>query len=381
MSLRNVYIAQTNCITPLGFNTEENVQAVANSVSGISLQNSNLMQFPFYAGVIDDTRLNAAFKAISNDERYTRLEKMIILALHPVVQEAGVPLTEKTVLILSTTKGNITSLHGDTEPEEGAYLQGLAKKTAGFFGFTTQPIVVSNACVSGVLAVSVAKRLIQSGLYDHAFVVGADEVSKFVLAGFNSFQAMSDVPCKPYSANRKGVTLGEAAAAAFLTIEDKDAKAKIAGDGSINDANHISGPSRTGEGLVKSIECALKEAGIAATKIDYISAHGTATPFNDEMEAIAFNRTGLNHVPVNSFKGYYGHTLGASGLLETVIGLESMLQNRIFASLGYDEPGVSQPINVVGSNEDKQINYFLKTASGFGGCNTAVIFEKADNGK
>lgn len=381
MELRNVYISHTGCVTPLGFNVQENVQAVTNGVSGIGLQHNNLMQQPFYAAVIDNVKLDAAFAAISNGKRYTRLEKMVLLAMHPVVKSAGVPLNEKSVFILSTTKGNITTLQKQENPPSQAYLQNFARTIADYFGFQTEPVVVSNACVSGIMAVSIAKRLIETGLYDHVFVAGADEVSKFVLSGFNSFQAMSDVPCKPYSANRKGVTLGEGAAAAFVTFDSKKAHARIAGDSSINDANHISGPSRTGEGLVKSIENALRESGIGSKQIDYISAHGTATPFNDEMEAIAFNRTGLDEVPLNSFKGYYGHTLGASGLLETVIGLESMKQNRIFESLGYDEPGVSQSINVITENSDREINYFLKTASGFGGCNTAVVFEKVVNGR
>lgn len=382
MDLRSVYISHTNCVTPLGFDVESNVHALEKGISGISRQdNPALMDAPFYSGVIDDEKLNAAFAAISNGNSYTRLEKMMLLALYPVVQKAEIALTDKTAFVLSTTKGNITALqHNEAVPQE-AYLQGLAQNIAGFFGFTSQPIVVSNACVSGILAISVAKRIIQAGAYDHAFIVSGDEVSKFVLAGFNSFQAMSDEPCRPYSVNRKGVTLGEAAAAALVTVDSNNANAKIIGDGSINDANHISGPSRTGEGLVRSIESVLKEAKISADAIQYISAHGTATPFNDEMEAIAFNRTGLNEVPVNSFKGYYGHTLGASGLLETVMGLETMKHNRVYTSLGYDEPGVSQPINVIRENKDTQVDYFLKTASGFGGCNTAVVFQKINDGR
>ena len=187
---------------------------------------------------------------------------------------------------------------------------------------------------------------------------------------------MSNLPCKPYSKNRTGVSLGEATAAVSISTNKENAKVKIIGDGSINDANHISGPSRTGEGLYRSIESALKEASINPNQIDYISAHGTATPFNDEMEAIAFNRLALENVPVNSLKGYYGHTLGASGLLETVIGIESVLQNKLFTSFGFDEIGVSQNINIIEKNENKNIHYFLKTASGFGGCNAAVLFEK-----
>jgi 3-oxoacyl-[acyl-carrier-protein] synthase-1 len=380
MKVKDVYISNTNCVTPLGMDVHANAKAVAKAVTGIAYYaDSPLMNIPFHAGMVSDDVLDTAFKAIGHPEQYTRLEKMMLLAVHPVVKDSGVEIDDKSVLILSTTKGNITSLK-DKTTEEQAWLDKLAKTIADFFGFTTQPVIVSNACVSGILAVSVAKRLLQSGLYDNAFIVAGDEVSEFVLSGFNSFQAMSDSPCKPYSANRTGVTLGEAAAAALVTIHPENAKAKIVGDGSINDANHISGPSRTGEGLVRSIESALKESGITADKIDYISAHGTATPYNDEMEAIALNRLGLQEVPVNSFKGYYGHTLGASGLLETVIGLESMVSGTLYTSLGYDEPGVSQPINVISENIIKPVHYFLKTASGFGGCNTAVLFENMSNG-
>lgn len=380
MGLRNVYILHTNCITPLGLDVKANTDALDKGITGISHHaNSPLMEMPFYAGAVDTKALDEVFAKIGDVTEFTRLEKMMLLALHPVIKKSAIVLNEKSVLLLSTTKGNIVSLK-DKTTESHAWLDVLAKTIADFFGFTTQPIIVSNACVSGILAVSVAKRLLQSGLYDHAFVVAGDEVTEFVLSGFNSFQAMSDSPCKPYSANRTGVTLGEAAAAALVTINPENAKAKITGDGSVNDANHISGPSRTGEGLVRSIESALKEAGVAADKVDYISAHGTATPYNDEMEAIAFNRIGLQDIPVNSFKGYYGHTLGASGLLETVIGLESMQQGKLYASLGYDEPGVSQPINVIRENIDQPVHYFLKTASGFGGCNTAVLFENVGDG-
>lgn len=374
MELKKVYITHTNCVTPLGFNTADNINALEKGLSGVRLHDNGMMPASYYAGIIDDAALNTAFSAISNDDSYTRLEKMMLLALHPVIEKSRAVLTEKSVLLVSTTKGNVTALFDDDTEKAGLY--NLAAVIAKFFGFATQPVVVSNACVSGVLAVSVAKRLLQSGMYDNAFIVAGDEVSEFVLSGFKSFQAMSDAPCKPYSANRKGVNLGEGAAAVMISVNDKDAKAKIIGDGSVNDANHISGPSRTGEGLVRSIKSALKEADVTADKIDYISAHGTATPFNDEMEAVAFARLKMQDVPVNSFKGYYGHTLGASGLLETVIGLESMQRCRLYASAGFDESGVSQPINVIKQHVNKPVKYFLKTASGFGGCNTAVLFKK-----
>lgn len=374
--MKEVYITETNCITPLGFDVAANIKNIGNDVSGIQLQdNSKLLNVPFYASVINDDELDLAFAKVTSVDDYSRLEKMMILALEPIIKKSTIDLNERTAIILSTTKGNVTALENQNSIDS-AYLNVLAKKIADFFGFKNEPIVVSNACVSGILSVSVAKRLIQANLYDNVFVVAGDEVSKFVLSGFNSFQAMSNLPCKPYSVNRTGVSLGEAAAAVLVSSNKENAKIKIIGDGSINDANHISGPSRTGEGLYKSIQSALAEAKIDSNQIDYISAHGTATPYNDEMEAIALNRLGLENVPVNSFKGYYGHTLGASGLLETVIGIESVTKNMLFASLGFDTIGVTQLIKIIEKKEDADIRYFLKTASGFGGCNTAVLFEK-----
>jgi 3-oxoacyl-[acyl-carrier-protein] synthase-1 len=375
--LREVYIIETNCITPIGFDVAANIKNIGNEVSGIQLHNKpKLFNVPFYASIINDTDLDLAFGKVTSATNCSRLEKMMILALEPIIKKAKVVLNERTAFILSTTKGNITAL--ENQNIEPAYLDQLAKNVADFFEFKTEPIVVSNACVSGILAVSVAKRLILAEMYDNIFIVAGDEVSKFILSGFNSFQAMSDLPCKPYSINRTGVTLGEAAASVLVSSNKDNAKIKILGDGSINDANHISGPSRTGEGLYRSILSALAEAKINSDQIDYISAHGTATPFNDEMEAIALNRLGLENVPLNSLKGFYGHTLGASGLLETVIGIQSAQENKLFVSLGFDTIGVSQPINVIEKNEDKNIRYFLKTASGFGGCNTAVVFEKVN---
>lgn len=376
--LKEIFITQTNCITPLGFDVESNVEAILRGDSGIQLHNDiSLMPNPFYASIITDEKINSAFSKISTETKYSRLEKMMILALEPIIKNSNIELNSKVAFILSTTKGNVTALKDNSgDSFNNAHLDVLAATISDFFGFKTQPIVVSNACVSGILAVSVAKRMIQSELYDNVFVVAGDEVSEFVLSGFNAFQAMSDLPCKPYSKNRTGVSLGEATAAVLVSTEAKNAKIKVIGDSSINDANHISGPSRTGEGLFRSIQNALKEAQIEAQKLDYISAHGTATPFNDEMEAIALNRLDLQNVPVNSLKGFYGHTLGASGLLETVIAIESANQNRLFESKGFDEIGVSEVINVTEKNEKATINYFLKTASGFGGCNTAVVFEK-----
>jgi len=128
--------------------------------------------------------------------------------------------------------------------------------------------------------------------------------------------------------------------------------------------------------LYISITKALEEANVDSSQIDYITAHGTATPFNDEMEAIAFNRAGLQEVPLNSLKGYYGHTLGASALIESIIARHCLINNELIASIGFEELGVSQSVNMITKNKVKELTRVLKTASGFGGCNVALIFEK-----
>lgn len=372
---KQIYITDSNCITPLGFDVESNWKALVKGESGIQFQEKFGNLSAIYASVINNGKLNEKFKRVTNLNTFTKLEKMLILALNPLVSENII--TDKSVLILSTTKGNISVLQNKNAPIEEAQLGSLAKKINTFFGFKTEPIVVSNACVSGVLAVSVAKRMIQLGVYENAFVIAGDEISEFVLAGFNSFQAMSSEPCTPYDISRNGVNLGEATAAVYITTEkNKSNTVAIIGDGSVNDANHISGPSRTGDGLFKSIESAFKEANVEKNKLDYISAHGTATLYNDEMEAIAFSRSTIDSVPINSLKGYYGHTLGASGLLEIVIALQSVYHEELLASKGFLNSGVSIAIDVLKENKKGKIKYFLKTASGFGGCNTAVLFEK-----
>ena len=128
--------------------------------------------------------------------------------------------------------------------------------------------------------------------------------------------------------------------------------------------------------MVRSIEKTFKRSGFSASDIDFVSAHGTATVFNDEMESIAFGRTKLDQVPLNSMKGYFGHTLGAAGLLETIMSIVSMEKNTLFPSLGYRETGTSVPLNIIQRIESKEINTVLKTASGFGGGNASLILQK-----
>ncbi|NML58602.1 beta-ketoacyl synthase N-terminal-like domain-containing protein [Chryseobacterium cheonjiense] len=384
--MKEIYITDYNCITPLGFDVSSNWKDLLEGKSGVSLHKIIENHEPFYASKIDSEKLEQEFtkhfKSVQNNS-FTRLEKMFLLSLQPLVERHQI--TEETAFILSTTKGNISLLKNKNTLPEGVFLSDLAQKISDFFGFKTKPIVVSNACVSGVMALAVAKNIILSGKYNDAFVIAGDEISEFVISGFNSFQAIGSGICKPYDKTRDGINLGEAAAAVYITgyrsdegktLQNEKFSFKISGDSAINDANHISGPSRTGDGLYASIKNAMTEAQVSAEQIDFISAHGTATIYNDEMEAIAFNRAELQNIPLHSLKAYYGHCLGASGLLETIISMESALKNTLIPSKNFEDIGTSQSLNIIKENQPAEIKYILKTASGFGGCNAAVVLEK-----
>lgn len=379
--MTNSYLSYHNITSSLGFDTKTVFENLKNKKSAIQFIDDNSRFYkPFYGAVIPSTILQSAFKPLETQTEFTRLEKMLILSLSKTITASGIPINNRVGLIISTTKGNIDVLESQNQfPKERAYLSVLGELIKNYFGFKNDAIVISNACVSGVLTVAIAKRYLQEAVYDHVFIVAGDLISDFVLSGFNSFHALSNGPCQPYDQNRSGINLGEAAVSVLVTSDasklSEDA-VEILGEGSCNDANHISGPSRTGEGLFRSIKSALKEAQLHVNDIDYLSTHGTATLFNDEMEAIAIDRLGLNDAPLNSLKGYFGHTLGASGLLETIISMQSLHQNTLIASAGFQTLGVSKNLNIITETTTRKLRTFLKTASGFGGCNTAVILRK-----
>lgn len=377
--MRDAFIVADNIISALGITTEENFSRLIKGNSGVQEQFiPAIADGSFYASLLNEHNYLPAEKPA----RYTKFEQLLIASVSKALNDSPVSLKEKkTILIISSTKGNI-SLIEDNAPTpqliQRVALHTSARLVGEYFNCANQPLVVSNACISGLLSILTGKRLIQTGQYDYAVIVGADIITKFILSGFQSFQAISAQRCRPFDAARNGINLGEGAATMVLSADKKISTGmKVAGGAVSNDANHISGPSRTGEELYYSIKNALKDAAVRGEDIDFISAHGTATIYNDEMEALAISLAGLQQVPVNSLKGYYGHTLGAAGLIESVIAVQSVKQNTILPCLGYSTTGVSKPINVVNELQTTGLNTCLKTASGFGGCNAALIFTKA----
>lgn len=387
--MRRVYFGSDNIITSLGFTTEENTRQIQSGKSGIKvIEDDKFSPGPVAFSAINTKELDRHFNETRNKltitltlKNHTRLEKMFMTSIAGVLENSPIdPRDPRTIMIFSTTKGNIDRI--GNKPPKGVenlriYLWLLADFIAMHFNNPNRPLVISNACTSGSVAIMVAARLIAAGLYDHAIVTGGDIISEFVISGFQSFQALSPEACKPFDVNRTGLSLGEGCGTIILTSNEAltgEGKPVVyLGGASSNDANHISGPSRDGEGLYLSIASAMEEAGLTADDLDFISAHGTATPYNDEMESLALARAGLDHVPVNSFKGYIGHTLGAAGVIETILSVYSIRNGILFKSAGYQVNGVTRPLNIIKGNIHKPVRQILKTASGFGGCNAGLV--------
>ena len=376
-------------ISPLAMTSHGNFEAVMRGESRLQYyEHAFGLPEPCFISLMEDERIDRAFETIYDYsvKDYTKMEKAAILAVHQAIAEANIAANRSDVIfILSTTKGNVDLLESNPYEPERPYLWRSAQLIAEFFGNPNTPIVVSNACISGCAAQIAAANQLRYGGYKYAVVVGAETLSKFVISGFQSFKALSKERCMPFDGSRCGLNLGEAAAAIVYTIDDDPThipdNALILRAGAINnDANHISGPSRTGEGLLRAINKVIAgfdnaQPAFDVNRLAFINAHGTATLYNDDMESVAISRANLQQVPVNSLKGYFGHTLGAAGVLETIMAHQAIKNHTIIGTKGTDNPAPASPINVATETTATDGNAFMKLISGFGGSNAALLLE------
>ena len=391
-----VYVLSTNITAPLGFTTEQNYRAVRSGVSALKRYDGLWgLPEPFAASLFNEEQ-----KASLALDGYTFFESLAIHSVREALSHTQLDVTSpEVVLILSTTKGNIGQ-----SPSEAA------QRIATAIGLTTTPIVVCNACVSGLSAQLLADHLLSAGLYDYAVVVGAEVQSKFIVSGFQSLKAVSDEPCRPFDIERNGLNPGEAAATIVFKTPSKSPRGEtsltfpnssaINGqlprgetselfspprgswrgvwylvNGAIcNDAFHISSPSPQANGLTVAIETVME--GQDKSELASICVHGTGTLYNDQMESKAIQRAGLSDIPLSALKGYYGHTMGAAGVLETILTMRATDDGIVLPSKGFTELGVSGKVNI--SSECQQTNKisFLKLLSGFGGCNVAALYSR-----
>ena len=361
-------IIADNIISPLGFTTEANFEAVMLGESSLNhYDGMKGIPFPFTASLFSGEQ-----KGELLIEGYTFFESLAIRSIKSALNNLSLSFNERVILIISSTKLNIDLLKEGNNKEDITAPGITAKKIADAIGITTMPIVVCNACISGTSAMILGNRLLELGLYDHAIVCGVDVQSPFIMSGFQSFKALSEEPCRPFDIERLGLNLGEGAATVILSrLSEKDCtKWNIKKGITRNDAFHTTSPSPQGEGCLKAIKDVIENIDIDC--IAQINAHGTATMYNDQMESKAISRAGLSQIPVNALKGYYGHTMGAAGILETILTMHAIDKGIILGTRGFEEIGVSGKVNVIANNTDTPKKDFIKIISGFGGCNAAM---------
>lgn len=373
------YVLADNIISPLGNTSEENYQQVKAGKSGIRTYEPGSHGIPegFTASLLPDEEQSVIVKDDGQGfpSKGTKLtfkhgdfEQLAIASAKLAMEQASI--NDRAVFILSSTKGAIES-SGD--------LSSSAQRIAQRLGITTTPIVVCNACISGLSALILGSRLIEEGKYDYAVVCGVDCPDRFIISGFQSLKALSTIPCRPFDIERFGLNLGEAAATMVLgkeaRLSPKEDSTWQIGNGFVkNDAFHISAPSKTAEGLYAALSETLRKTYLH--DLAFINAHGTATLFNDQMESIAIERAGLSSLPTNALKGYFGHTLGAAGILETIISMKAIDDHTILGTHGFEELGVSGKVNVSAVSLPTDKHAFIKMLSGFGGCNATLLASK-----
>lgn len=246
-----------------------------------------------------------------------------------------------------------------------------------YFGLEGPAVVVSTACSSSAKVFAAAERMIACGLIDAALVGGVDSLCLTTLYGFSSLELTSPQPCRPYDAERNGLSIGEGAA--FALVEhapaslDTDA-VLLLGAGESSDAYHMSSPHPEGLGARLAMSRALAAAGLDASDIDYINLHGTATPSNDAAEGKAVVALFGNGVPCSSTKGATGHTLGAAGAVEAVICALAMRHGRMPGSANTRHLDPALPLDYLLVNRSGQVKRVLSNSFGFGGTNCSLVF-------
>jgi 3-oxoacyl-[acyl-carrier-protein] synthase-1 len=251
---------------------------------------------------------------------------------------------------------------------------GLMRALRGLTGLEGPAAVLSNACASSGKAFASAKRWLDAGVVDAVLVGGADSLCQTTLRGFRALGLLSQEPSRPFSRERRGINIGEGAA--FALVERKGEGPRLLGAGESGDAHHMTSPDPEGRGAQRAMEAALADAGVSASDVDYVNAHGTGTAFNDAMEARAIRATLGPHADpiVVSTKGYVGHTLGAAGAIEAVFVLESLQNGWTPASAGAEPVDPDIRLNVPAVACDVDLRVALSNSFAFGGSNVSVVF-------
>jgi 3-oxoacyl-[acyl-carrier-protein] synthase-1 len=396
---KGVAITGMGMISSIGNTVEENFQSLIDKKPGISrIKNiETIHKNVIKVGEIDisNDELEQILK-LSPENNYSRTAMLAEIAAKEAVKNAGIGDMQKyrTGLISATSVGGMDmteryyySYHKEEKDRkyiDAHSLGDATSKVAKSLGITDYVTTISTACSSGTNAIMLGARLIKSGKLDRVIVGGADCLSKFTINGFKTLMILSETDCKPFDENRTGLNLGEAAA--FLVLEsdavvkkeNKKVLAYVSGYANANDAFHQTASSDDGEGATLAMQKALKVADLSEKDIDYINAHGTATPNNDSSESKAILRVFKDKIPsFSSTKGYTGHTLAAAGAIEAVYSILALQNNLIFPNLNFKTPMEATNLIPVTDIVHKNIDHVLSNSFGFGGNCSTLIFSKA----
>jgi len=385
------YILAAEIITSLGVGLDHNWKQLLAQQCGIR----KLQRFQtgkYFSDTAGEIPLDvfdelARKNSIEDDSKIFILSQAVIGELSKQLSGMQIDLSKhRTGLILSTTKADIEALRpvalGESNRPLNNYWNSscLAQAVADANRLTGPVMAVSNACASGIVAILLAKSILQQNAADMMLVLGVDVLSDFVLSGFSSLVSLSKEPCKPYDAKRSGLSLGEGSGVLLLSKKSHSGYPfpAVIGGAANNDANHITGPSRTAEGLKLALKRTLKKAGLSPDDIDYINGHGTGTLYNDAMESKGISFIfGHKSPPITSMKGYFGHTLGAAGVIETALCTKILNETIVPSSLGFDVLDMEDHLNVAKSTlRLKKLNNLITFKCGFGGINAAIALQK-----
>jgi 3-oxoacyl-[acyl-carrier-protein] synthase II len=314
-------------------------------------------------------------------------ETLAMQLLRPLIEENGTAIPPDALLLLATTNGEIDILERSvlqgTPDAGGSRPECLTRKVQRLWGLKEPGMVVCAACASSSAAVAQGAAMIREGDRDCVLVVACDNVSEFVAAGFSSLMALDKDMARPFDQNRRGLSLGEAAAFILLmsdaraSREDRPVLARISGWGLTSDANHITGPSRDGSGLALALRRALRSANVSAEEVGSISAHGTGTVYNDSMEMKAFKSIfKRSALPTYSLKGGIGHTMGTAGLVDIIVAVETLREGVLPPTVNLRE--VDEEAAGWASPDPCACDtgVTVSTNSGFGGINCAVVLSR-----
>ena len=342
------------------------------------------------AGQIGDEQLKANGTVSRKSKRLHRAARMMIAALDEVLQHA--PGFKPELTVVGTTSGGMTfgeeyyrSLHSHARLREAASLianytpQKAVMDAQEAFGISAPCQVIANACASGTNAIGHAFECVRSGRYQRVLTGGYDALSELVFVGFDSLQAATPEKCRPFDSGRTGLVLGEGAALLalenFETAERRGAEilAEVVGYGLSTDNHHLTQPDPSGSGARQAMERALASAHLSPADVDYINAHGTATPFNDAAEGKAIAEL-FGRVPISSTKAMMGHSLGAAGAIEAVISLLALRERMLPPNINFRaaDPGLNLDI-VANESRPAEVRTVLSNSFGFGGTNASVI--------